>query len=61
MIALQRAIALLVAAAMVFVFLIPLAMRRHDARLAIVVVALFFAYLAVNAWIFVRMHRIQRD
>ncbi len=57
MIVLQRALALLVAGAMVFAFLIPLAMQRRDARLAFIVVAVFIAYLAVNAWIFTRMHR----
>jgi len=55
MIVFQRAVALLVAAAMVFTFLVPLAMQRRDARLAIVIVALFFVYLGVNAWMFVRM------
>ncbi|HET6894464.1 MAG TPA: hypothetical protein VFH72_03685 [Candidatus Baltobacteraceae bacterium] len=53
----QRVMALLMAAAMVFVFLVPLAMRRHDYRIAAIVVAVFFAYLAFNAWLFVRMRR----
>lgn len=51
----QRIMALLMAAAMVFVFLVPLAMRRHDYRIAAIVVAVFFIYLAFNAWVFVRM------
>ncbi len=51
----QRIMALLMAAAMVFVFLVPLAMRRHDYRIAAVVVIVFFVYLAFNAWLFVRM------
>jgi len=46
---------------MVFAFLVPLAMQRRDARLAFIVVGLFFIYLGVNAWIFVRMRKTQRD
>lgn len=53
----QRVMALLMAAAMVFVFLVPLAMRRHDYRIAAIVVAVFLGYLAFNAWLFVRMRR----
>lgn len=56
----QRIMALLMAAAMVFVFLVPLAMRRHDYRIAAVVVAVFFLYLAFNAWLFVRMRKSKR-
>lgn len=51
----QRIMALLMAAAMVFVFLVPLAMKRHDYRIAVVVVGIFFVYLGFNAWLFVRM------
>lgn len=51
----QRIMALLMAAAFVFVFLVPLAMRRHDYRIAAIVVAVFVIYLAFNAWLFVRM------
>ena len=57
MILLQRAFALVIAGAMVFAFLVPLAMQRKDARLALLVVAAFVVYLAVNAWIFVRMRK----
>jgi len=53
----QRVMALLMAAAMVFVFLVPLAMRRHDYRIAAIVVAVFFVYLAFNAWLFMRMRK----
>ncbi len=54
---LQRIIALLMAAGMVFVFLVPLGMARHAYTLVAIVVAIFVLYLAVNAWIFVRMRR----
>jgi uncharacterized membrane protein len=53
----QRIIALIMAAAMTFVFLVPLALSRHDYRIVAIVIAVFIAYLAVNAWIFVRMRR----
>lgn len=53
----QRVMALLMAAAMVFVFLVPLAMQRHDYRLAAIVVGVFILYVAFNAWLFVRMRR----
>lgn len=55
MIPLQRLFALLMAAAMVFAFLVPLALRRHAYGLIAVIVAAFFIYLAVNAWIWKRM------
>ena len=53
----QRIIALIMAAAMTFMFLVPLGMARHDYRIVAIVITIFFAYLAVNAWIFVRMRR----
>jgi len=53
----QRIIAMLMAAAMVFIFLVPLGMARHDYRIVAIVITIFIAYLAVNAWIFVRMRR----
>lgn len=56
----QRIMALLMAAAMVFVFLVPLAMKRHDYRIAAIVVGVFFLYLAFNAWLFVRMRKSKR-
>jgi hypothetical protein len=57
MIPFQRIVALLMAAAMVFVFLVPLAMQRHAYVLAGGIVAVFALYLAVNAWLFVRMRK----
>lgn len=53
----QRVMALLMAAAMVFVFLVPLAMQRHQYAIAGVVVGVFVLYLAFNAWLFVRMRK----
>ena len=57
----QRILALLMAAAMVFAFLVPLAMQRHDYRIVVIVVAVFFAYLAFNAWVFVRMRNSRKS
>lgn len=55
MVGLQRVIALLMAAAMVFAFLVPLAMARHAYSIVFIVVGVFVVYLAVNAWIWLRM------
>ncbi len=55
MVPLQRVIALLMAAAMVFIFLVPLALRRHAYPVVFIVVGVFIAYLGVNAWIWLRM------
>lgn len=49
--------ALLMAGAMVFIFLVPLAVARHAYPVAAFVVGVFFVYLAVNAWIWIRMRR----
>jgi uncharacterized membrane protein len=54
MIPLQRALALLMAGALVFAFLVPLAMARRAYPVAIFVVGIFLAYVAVNAWIWKR-------
>lgn len=53
----QRVMALLMAAAMVFIFLVPLAMARRQYVVVAIVITLFALYLAVNAWLFVRMRR----
>ncbi len=45
------------AAAMIFVFLVPIGMARHRYGFVVALVAVFFLYLAVNAWIFVRMRK----
>jgi hypothetical protein len=55
MISLQRIIALRMAAALVFFFLVPLAMQRHAYALVYIVVGVFVLYLGVNAWIWLRM------
>jgi amino acid transporter len=57
----QRAVALLMAAAMVFLFLVPLSLKAHNYTLAIAVVAVFLVYLGVNAWLFVRHARSSRS
>lgn len=51
----QRIIALVMAAALVFVFLVPLAMQRHAYAIVFLVVGVFVVYLGVNAWIWLRM------
>ncbi len=53
----QRIMALLMAAAMVFIFLVPLGMARHQYTVVAIVITLFVIYLAVNAWLFVRMRK----
>jgi hypothetical protein len=55
MVSLQRIIALLMAAAMVFAFLVPLALQRHAYNIVFIVVGVFVLYLGVNAWIWLRM------
>jgi hypothetical protein len=57
----QRIMALLMSAAMVFAFLVPLAMKRHDYRIAAIVVGIFLVYLAFNAWVFVRMRNSKKS
>ncbi len=57
MAAVQRIMALLMAAGMVFIFLVPLAMARRQYTVVVIVITLFAIYLAVNAWLFVRMRR----
>lgn len=57
----QRVLALLMAAAMVFAFLVPLAMKRHDYRIVVIVIGVFFLYLAFNAWLFVRMRGSRKE
>ena len=55
MVPLQRVLAVLMAAALVFAFLVPIALARHAYPVAIFVVAVFLVYVAVNAWIWNRM------
>ncbi len=57
----QRILALLMAAAMVFAFLVPIAMQRHNYRIAAIVVVVFVLYLAFNAWLFMRMRNSRRS
>ena len=55
MIPLQRMLAVLMAAVMAFVLLVPIALARHAYWLVALVAAAFFGYIAVNAWIWKRM------
>lgn len=52
----QRIFALLMALAML-VFIVPIAVQRHQFVIAAIVVCAFSAYIAFNAWLFVRMRR----
>jgi hypothetical protein len=52
----QRVLALLMALAML-VFILPVAVQRHQYVIAAVVVSAFSAYIAFNAWWFLRMRR----
>lgn len=53
----QRIIVMVMAAAMVFIFLLPLALSRGNYAIAAAIVAIFTIYLGINAWIFIRMRR----
>lgn len=52
----QRVLALLMALAML-VFIVPIAVQRHQYVIAAIVVCAFSAYIAFNAWLFLRMRR----
>ena len=45
------------ATVMVCVFLVPLSFQRHQVKLGLLILAMFFAYLAFNAYVFVRTRR----
>ena len=53
---LQRVLALLMALAML-IFIVPIAVQRHQLIIAAVVVCAFSAYIAFNAWWFLRMRK----
>ncbi len=53
----SRIISLLMAAVLCFAVLVPLALARHNAALAIFVSAVFFAYLIGNFVLWQRMRR----
>jgi hypothetical protein len=53
----SRIIALLMAGVLCFALLVPLALARHNAALAIFVVVVFFAYLVGNVVLWQRMRR----
>jgi FtsH-binding integral membrane protein len=52
----QRVMALLMALALA-VFIVPIAVQRHQFLIAAIVICVFCAYIAFNAWLFVRMRR----
>lgn len=52
----QRVMALLMALAMA-IFIVPIAVQRHQLIIAAIVICAFSAYVAFNAWLFVRMRK----
>lgn len=54
---LSRIIALLMAGVLCFALLVPMSLARHNAALAVFVVAVFFAYAAGNIVLWQRMRR----
>lgn len=59
MIVFQRAMALLMALAMC-AFIVPIAVARHHLDIAVAAVAIFLAWVAVNAYLWTRMRQRQR-
>lgn len=51
----------LLMAAGLMVFIITIAVQRHQLLIAAVVVSAFSAYIAFNAWIFVRMRNSRKS
>lgn len=52
----QRIMALLMAIAML-VFIVPVAVQRHQFVIAAIVICTFTAYITFNAWWFLRMRK----
>lgn len=52
----QRVMSLLMALAML-IFIVPLTLQRRQYVVAAIVVGVFFAYLAFNAWLYLRMRK----
>ncbi|MDQ2872193.1 MAG: hypothetical protein M3R35_03575 [Candidatus Eremiobacteraeota bacterium] len=61
MVAFQRIMALLMATVFVCVFLVPLAFSRHQVKLALGLLAFYFAYLGFNAYVWLRMRKARRS
>ncbi|MDQ2679944.1 MAG: hypothetical protein M3Y21_02825 [Candidatus Eremiobacteraeota bacterium] len=57
MIIVQRLFALMLAAGMVFVFLIPTAMHRRQYGVVWIVLAVFVAWIAANSFLFMRSRK----
>ena len=51
----SRVIAVAMAAVLCFVLLLPMALQRHDTRLAFFVVAIFVAYILANAYLWMKL------
>jgi hypothetical protein len=57
MIPLTRILTVAMAGVVCFALLLPLALARHDAGLAVVLVAIFVAYVGVNVLLWLRQKR----
>jgi hypothetical protein len=52
----QRVFALLMAAALLL-FILNIALQRHQYQVAAIVISVFSAYVAINVWLYVRMRK----
>ncbi|MEO6913175.1 MAG: hypothetical protein ABI182_04035 [Candidatus Baltobacteraceae bacterium] len=57
MIIVQRLFALALAAGFIFAFLIPTAMHRHQYGVVWLLLVIFFGWIGVNAYLFVRSRK----
>lgn len=57
MIPITRIVAIAMAAVLCFAVLLPLALSRHNAALAIFIVAVFAAYAVANVMLWLRLNR----
>jgi amino acid transporter len=53
----SRIIALLMGAVLCFALLVPMSLARHNAALAVFIVAVFFAYVVANVALWQRTRR----
>ncbi len=58
MIIVQRIFALVLAAGFIVAFLVPTAMHRHQYGVIWIVLTAFFAWIAVNAYLFIRARKL---
>jgi uncharacterized membrane protein len=56
LVSIQRLFALAMAAGLL-AFILHIALQRHQYQVAGIVICLFSAYVAINAWLFVRLRK----